>query len=83
MMKLDAAYQAAINVNEKGLLDPRQFNTIDMAMAAHLKCRGAQAWWDEIKPFRPDRLAARMDPIVADYSGPPFSEALAFYSRPD
>jgi len=81
MMELNAAYQAALNVNEKGLLDSRQFSTIEMAMAAHLKCHGAQMWWNEIKAFWPEHLAERMDRIVAEYSGPPFSESLPFYSR--
>jgi hypothetical protein len=36
MFELNAAYQAALHLNEKGLLDLRQFNTIETAMAAYL-----------------------------------------------
>ena len=81
MFELNASYQAALNLNGKGLLDSRQFSAIERAMAAHMKCPGAQGWWKEMKPHWPEYVAQRMDQIVAEYSGPPFSEAFSFYSR--
>jgi hypothetical protein len=80
MFNLNAAYQSALNLSQKGLLDPRQFHQIETSMAAYLKCPGVQEWWKEMKPFWPEHMRQRMDQIVAEYSGPPMSDALSFYS---
>ena len=83
MMDLNAAYQTALNLSAKGLLDSRQFNQIEDAMAAYLKCSGVQKWWDEVKPLWPDHVAERMDRIVAEYDGPPMTDALSYLARDD
>jgi len=81
MFDLNAAYQTALNLKDKGLLDSRQFSQIEAAMAAYLKCPGAQEWWKELKPLWPEHVGQRMEQIVAEYSGPPMSDALSFYAR--
>jgi hypothetical protein len=80
MFNLNAAYQSALNLSRKGLLDPRQFSQIETSMAAYLKCPGVQDWWTEAKPFWPEHVGRRMDQIVAEYSGPPMSDAMSFYA---
>jgi hypothetical protein len=77
----NAAYQSALNLSRKGLLDPRQFSQIETSMAAYLKCPGVRDWWKEVKPFWPEHVGQRMDQIVAEYSGLPMSDALSFYAR--
>ena len=81
MFNLNAAYQSALNLSRKGLLDPRQFSQIETSMAAYLKCPGVRDWWTEAKPFWPEHIGQRMDQIVAEYSGPPMTDALSFYAR--
>ena len=79
----DCQFGSALNLTAKGLLDERQFNQIEDAMAAYLKCSGVQMWWEEVKPPWPDHVAERMDRIVAEYSGPPMTDALSYLARDD
>lgn len=81
MFELNASYQAALHLRNKGLLDSRQFSAIETAMAGYMKCPGTQTWWNEIRPTWPEHVRERLGQIVADYAGQPFTEILSFYRR--
>lgn len=83
MFELNAAYQAILVINEKGLLDSRQWVAIEWAMAGHMKCRGASQWWDHIKPNFPVHVRENLDRILAEYEDVPFSELYPYYSPID
>ena len=80
MFELNGAYQAILLINEKGLLDQRQFVAIQWAMAGHMKCKGASQWWEVISPGFPSHIRENIDQIIADHNDPPFSELFAYYS---
>ncbi len=82
MFELFAAYQAVLNFERKGSIDPREFAAIERAYAFHMKCPGATAWWEETKSVGlPEYTAERVDRILAEYSDPPISEVVPYYSR--
>jgi hypothetical protein len=74
MLDLVVPIQAIHAKHERGLVDPRLWETTRSDMAAWFRCPGMLSLWEEAKAAYPPYIVTEIDAAIEAHQGEPFTE---------